>query len=176
MPLNVEYAKELQAVFKILQFSVGTGLIVSIFVADIYRSSLVGIFLLFIAIIATLTSVFFFVIHLSSYVYKLPGPVTLIELICIQVCCILALIAMITAAATSGKSGAAISSAILFAVSFVFYGIDAFILFSYYRLNGGYLNDPKTKQRPNLPSKTNQKPEVTSPEIHSNYGFENEWK
>ncbi|TNN08408.1 hypothetical protein EWB00_007028 [Schistosoma japonicum] len=111
MTLNAEYAKELRAVFKILQFSVGVGLIVSIIIADIYRSSLVGIFLLFIAIISTLTSVFFFVIHFSSYVYKLPGPITLIELICIQVCGILALIAMITAAATSENSGAAISSA-----------------------------------------------------------------
>ncbi|VDP18771.1 unnamed protein product [Schistosoma margrebowiei] len=63
---------------------------------------------------------------------------------------------------------------ILFAVSFVFYGIDTFILFSYYRLNGGYVNDPRIKQRPNIPPKVNQTSEVIAPPEYPNDGFEKE--
>ncbi|CAH8573596.1 unnamed protein product [Heterobilharzia americana] len=156
MPLNAEYARELRAVFKILEFSLGFALIVAIVLADHYRISTVGGCIIFVTVVTTITSICFFVLHLSGLVYKCTGPITLIEFICIIVCFILDLVAMIVAAATTRDSGAAIASAILFAIGFVFYGIDAFILFSYYRLNGGYVNDPKTKQRPNLPPKITQ--------------------
>ncbi|CAH8620863.1 unnamed protein product [Schistosoma rodhaini] len=174
MPLNAEYARELRAVFKILEFSIGVGLVVSIVVADRYRITVAGAFITFFALIGVLTSLFFFVVHLSSLIYKIPGPVTLIEFISIKLCAILALIAMIITAATGGGFAAPIASAILFAVSFVFYGIDTFILFSYYRLNGGYVNDPKIKQRPNIPPKVNQTSEAITPPEYPNVGFEKE--
>ncbi|XP_018652705.1 hypothetical protein Smp_043570 [Schistosoma mansoni] len=79
MPLNAEYARELRAVFKILEFSIGVGLIVSIVVADRYRITVAGAFLTFFALVGALTSLFFFVVHLSSLIYKIPGPVTLID-------------------------------------------------------------------------------------------------
>uniref|UniRef100_A0A5K4EDF6 MARVEL domain-containing protein n=1 Tax=Schistosoma mansoni TaxID=6183 RepID=A0A5K4EDF6_SCHMA len=112
MPLNAEYARELRAVFKILEFSIGVGLIVSIVVADRYRITVAGAFLTFFALVGALTSLFFFVVHLSSLIYKIPGPVTLIEFISIKLCAILALIAMIITAATGGGSAAPIASAI----------------------------------------------------------------
>ncbi|CAH8533169.1 unnamed protein product [Schistosoma turkestanicum] len=171
MPLNFEYARDIRAVFKILEFSVGVGVIVSIVVADHYRITVVVGCLAFFALVGTLTSMFFFVSHLFSFVYKIPGPVTLIEFISINFCAILAFIAMIITAAIGAGSAAAIASAILFAVSFVFYGIDTFILFSYYRLNGGYVNDPKIKKRPNIPPKVNQIPEALTRAGFSNDGF-----
>nr|CAH8861099.1 unnamed protein product [Trichobilharzia regenti] len=156
MSFNIEYARELRAIFKILEICMGLALIVSIAVVGHYRITPVGGWLLFVTTVTTATSIFFFFLHLSGLISKCSGPITLIELICIFVCFTLDLVAMIVTAATTHESGAAIASAILFAVGFVFYGIDAFILFSYYRQNGGYVNDPKTKQRPNVMPKTNQ--------------------
>ncbi|CAH8593795.1 unnamed protein product [Schistosoma bovis] len=174
MQLNAEYARELRAVFKILEFSIGVSLIVSIIVADQYRITATGGLLAFFALVGALISLFFFVIHLCGLIYKIRGPVTLIEFITIKFCAILAFIAMIIAAAAGGGSSASIASAILFAVNFVFYGIDTFILFSYYRLNGGYVNDPKIKQRPNIPPKVNQTSEAIAVPEYPNDGFEKE--
>ncbi|CAH8578200.1 unnamed protein product [Schistosoma intercalatum] len=113
MQLNAEYARELRAVFKILEFSIGVSLIVSIIVADHYRITATGGLLAFFALVGALISLFFFVIHLCGLIYKIRGPVTLIEFITIKFCAILAFIAMIIAAATGGGSSASIASALL---------------------------------------------------------------
>lgn len=76
---------------------------------------------------------------------------TLIEFICIAICAVLQLIAMIVDAATVQGRGTAIAAAVLFAINMIIYAVDAFFLFALYRVNGGYLNNPATTQPPVIP-------------------------
>ncbi|KAF6777446.1 hypothetical protein AHF37_03504 [Paragonimus kellicotti] len=66
---------------------------------------------------------------------------------CITISGVFQLICIIVAAATANSRGTVIAAAVIFALNFVIYGIDAFFLYALYKVHGGYLNNPAVAQQ-----------------------------
>nr|CAH8861102.1 unnamed protein product [Trichobilharzia regenti] len=157
MSLNTAYASTIPAVFKIVEMIIDLILIILVAVSSVYTIPGPGGWLFFVAILTMLVSLFFYLIHLTNAIYKFAGPMTLVEFICITICSVFHLIAMIVAAATVSGVPSAIASAVFFAINFLIYGVDAFFLFALYRVNGAYLQE-QTNPNPQMNSKARPPP------------------
>ncbi|CAH8602550.1 unnamed protein product [Heterobilharzia americana] len=112
MSLNTAYASTIPAVFKIVEIIIDILLIILVALSPNYIVPGPGGWLLFVPIITALISMFFYIIHLTNAIYKFTGPMTLVEFICITICSIFHLIAMIVAAATVSGVSTAIAAAV----------------------------------------------------------------
>ncbi|TNN08409.1 marvel-containing potential lipid raft-associated [Schistosoma japonicum] len=162
MSLNTAYASTIPAIFKIVEVIIDIILIILVAVSPIYVVPGAGGWLFFVAILTLLISMFFYLIHLTNAIFKLAGPMTLVEFICIAICSGFHLIAMIVAAATASGIPTAIAAAVFFAVNFLIYGIDAFFLFALYRVNGAYLHE-----------NTNPNPQITPKSQNTTPAYDN---
>ncbi|KAF7259049.1 Marvel-containing potential lipid raft-associated protein [Paragonimus skrjabini miyazakii] len=164
MGLNSSYASTIPAVFKIVEAVLNIITIILVSVTQNYRDGAAG-WLLFVSILTFIVSVFFYIIHLTNVIYKLSGPMTFIEFMCITISGVFQLICIIVAAATANSRGTVIAAAVIFSLNFVIYGIDAFFLYALYKVHGGYLNNPAVAQQtdPNQTqlSTSNYPPEAT---------------
>lgn len=158
MGVNSSYASTIPAVLKLVEAIVDIIIIILVAATTTYRDGAAG-WILFVAILTFIVSIFFYVIHLTNVIYKLSGPMSFIEFVCITICGAFQLIAMIVAAATTGARPTIIATAVMCALNVIVYGIDAFFLFALYKVHGGYLNNPSVTQQavPHPPQAENTK-------------------
>ncbi|CAL8075620.1 unnamed protein product [Calicophoron daubneyi] len=151
MGANSKYASTIPGVFKLVEsiLDIITLILVSVSLAQDSSPSPnrgAGGWELFVSCSTLIISLFFYIIHLTNVIYKLAGPMTFIEFICILICGVFHLIAMIVAAATTNNLGKIIAAAVLYGINFAIYAIDSFFLFALYKVHGGYLNNPSVTE------------------------------
>ncbi|CAH8645778.1 unnamed protein product [Dicrocoelium dendriticum] len=169
MGVNSSYASTIPAVLKLIEAILDIIIIILVAATATYRDGPAG-WILFVAILTFIVSFFFYIIHLTNVIYKLSGPMSFIEFVCITICGCFQLIAMIVASATTGGRPTIIATAVMCALSVIVYGIDAFFLFALYKVHGGYLNNPSVTQQA-----TTHPPPVDTPKygnaMYDNAGF-----
>ncbi|KER26125.1 hypothetical protein T265_06542 [Opisthorchis viverrini] len=146
MGLNSAYASTIPAVFKLVESVLNIIIIILVAVTPAYTSNPAAGWILFVAILSIIVPLFFYIIHLTNVIYKLSGPLTFIEFMCITITGVFQFVCIIVAAATTGGLGTIIATAVLHGISFAIYGVDAFFLFALYKVHGGYLNNPSVAQ------------------------------
>ncbi|TPP60805.1 putative marvel-containing potential lipid raft-associated protein [Fasciola gigantica] len=112
MSLNVSYASTIPAVFKIVEavLNIITIVLISVNGFPAANAGAAG-WTLFVSILTLIVSMFFYIIHLTNVIFRLSGPMTFIEFLCITICGVFQLTSMIVAAATANNRGTVIAAA-----------------------------------------------------------------
>ncbi|KAG5455315.1 hypothetical protein CSKR_203896, partial [Clonorchis sinensis] len=112
MGVNSAYASTIPAVFKLVEAVLNIIIIILVAVTPTYTANPAAGWILFAAILSIVVSLFFYIIHLTNVIYKLSGPLTFIEFMCITITGVFQFVCIIVAAATAGGLGTIIATAV----------------------------------------------------------------
>ncbi|KAF5401752.1 hypothetical protein PHET_04987 [Paragonimus heterotremus] len=141
MKVNVLYAKTIPGIFKLVEALLNITIIVLVAFTDSYRGGPAGC-ILFVSVVTTLLSVFFYTAHLTNLISKFLCRVFIVEFVVFSIITLAQTVCMVLSAATSEFRPTIIAVAVIHGVNSVLYCTDFFFLLAIYEVFERWWNNP----------------------------------